>query len=924
MRKRIRYKLLLRDLLVILFCLSGAAFFAYLFWQDLNAFTVRGDKTEIGTISFKHNVAQRKFDDRVVWERIATGTKLYYGDTIRTADLAEAVLTLADGTVLNLGENTMIQVGSNSKGGLQISISGGDIQVDSTTAVKGVELKLDDGSLVNIDAGSALAAKTDSETGVHNFEVTSGTAQVTTESGERAELSYGESVNVEKGKEIQKNAITVIYPPRELKLLNTKGGVIPVRFEWKTFLKGSVTIQTSYSRDFTKITASREIENSSTAEMRLENGVIFWRAFVSGEKENAVTGKLTVESIGRVEGISPANETSFSYRNEKPRISFRWSGNDYAERYRLLVSSTPDMKTVAFDSEINGNFTSLDLFEQGQYWWQVTPYYSMNNLGYAEGSEIHSFKINRTQDIRRPELAAPADNAQILYKENVAANFIWKSEIKDAAYDLSIARDYDFKDLVYKISTGDTRYVFDVSALALSDGTYYWKVLRKSGEADDKTPESEIRAFRLERYVRQGNKLLYPPENISIEDGKISGTAFMWKLSDEYTEKSLNAVFQVSSNPNFTKIQVERTTGSSVLDNLTLSPGDYWWRVGVRDEGGNLTGLTQSRAFTVLPPLNMPEILTPSQNQELVVYNMAPVLISWKSVEDAESYSIKILDINGKVVRHTENVKNTQIKYVLEDGFYTCQVQALATETRVSGINERIFTVRVPSSIIAQSPSDGMRIAGLTALRNPVIFTWVAGKDKVNEYKFILSKRLKGGSSKVVETITTSRTTISLNRLTEGSYSWKIVASTPSGIPLDSKTMLFTIENTPGLASARLVNPPENFVMNGSYLKKNRAIEFVWKEVIGATAYNFALYRKNADGKRSLIYSERNIKASTVRIKDLSIFEVGSFEWTVTPFSYAKDGYLEQTGTEAVGKFQIEFAVPTKVENVQPGKMYGN
>ena len=61
-----------------------------------------------------------------------------------------------------------------------------------------------------------------------------------------------------------------------------------------------------------------------------------------------------------------------------------------------------------------------------------------------------------------------------------------------------------------------------------------------------------------------------------------------------------------------------------------------------------------------------------------------------------------------------------------------------------------------------------------------------------------------------------------------------------------------------------------------------------------------------------------------LRYREYSIFDVGNFEWAVTPYSYAKDGYLEQKGSASVGVFKIDFAAPTKVEGVQPGKMYGN
>ncbi|MBQ4378985.1 MAG: FecR domain-containing protein [Treponema sp.] len=923
MRKRTRFKSLLLDFFVILFCLSAAAFFAWLFWKDLNSFTVRSDKAEIGTISFKHNVAQRKFDDRVVWEYVASGTKLYYGDTIRTADLAQAVLTLSDGTVIDLGENTMIQVGSNASGGIQISIDGGDIQIDSTTAKSALDVKLGDGSVVNVDAGSSLAAKTDASTGLNNVEVKSGSAQITTENGQTASLAYGESVNVEKGKEIQKNAVTVVYPPRELKLINVRGGAVPVKFEWKTNDTEAVTIQTSSARDFAKIDTTKEFSGSQ-AELRLSGGVTFWRAFTKDTKDKSIEGKITVENISRIDGISPSRGTSFRYRTTLPRIAFRWSGNEYAERYRLLISSTPDMRQVVSDSEINGNFVSLDELEAGDYYWQVTPFYSLNSLGYVGESEVYSFTITKSQEIRRPELSAPSDNSQIVYRDNIPANFIWKSEVRNASYELTIARDYDFNNVIYTTTTTDTRYSRKFTPSELRDGTYYWKILRKSDEEDDTHPESEIRTFRVARYIPQDNKLLYPPENFSVEGQNIQSTAFMWKLADEYDKSSAVSVIQISSSANFQNIQIERTTTNSVLDNMHLPSGTYWWRVGVRGDNGALTGITQSRSFTVLSELTPPSILKPSQNEEVTVYNYAPVTVSWDKIPDAVYYSVKILRGGTDLVKSLPEVRDTEAQFVLEDGTYTCSIQAVASATRISVASERTFSVRAPSMILAQSPSDNTRIAGLTAIRNPLVFTWVPGKDRVSSYKFILSKIQRDGSSRVVETIDTTKTTVSMNRLTEGTYTWKVAASTSSGIPLDSKTLRFVVDQVPDLQSPLLTFPTENFVMTGDYLKNHRTLEFTWNEVSGATAYTFVLYKKEENGSRRVIYTERNTKASVVRIKDLSILSVGTFEWSVTPFSYAKDGYLEQKGSASSALFRISFDSPTRVEAVTPGKMYGN
>ena len=925
MRKRTKLKSLFRDAFVVLFCLSAAAVFAYLFWQDLNTFTVRSDKAEIGFISLKQNVVQRKFDDRVVWERVTNETKLYYGDTIRTADLAEVTLVLGE-TKIQLGENTMIQLGSNEKGEFQIAINGGDIQIDSGLGDSNIEVKLDDGSVVNVEAGSSLAAKSDSATGVHNVEVKSGSAQITTESGETAMLAYGDSVNVENGKEIQKNPVTVVYPPKELKLLNLRGTTMNVKFEWKTTDGEDVILQTSRTRDFSVIDTHKKLKSKDTATIPVSDGLVYWRAYTEATKDKSVDGRILMEKIEAIQGISPATASEFRYRTSLPRVSFRWTGNENAERYRLLVSSTPDMRSVVSDSEASGNFMTLDSLEAGTYYWQVTPYYGQNNIGYDGGSEIYSFKVIRNEIIRPPELSAPAENAQIIYKENITTNFIWKSEVKNSSYELTLARDPSFITVVFSAITKENRFSRDFTPSELRDGTYYWKVLRKSGDADDKTPESEIRSFKIVRYIPQDNKLVYPPENFSAEPSKITSTAFMWKLADEYDNANSVAVLQISKNPSFSTIERELTTSAAFLDNISLPSGNYWWRVGVRVGEGAAIAFTQGRMFTVLSDLPSPDILVPYPNQELMAYNASPVTLSWSEVSGADYYSAKIYSKAGTLIKSKDEIRSTSTDFVLDEGEFTFSIQAVSEGeggSRAGTIASRTFTVRSPSVIVTQTPADGSTIDGLTALRSPLLFTWTGSREGADSYQLILSKVQNDGSVKVVSNTSSSKTSASMNRLSEGSYVWKVAASTKEGIPLDSKEARFVISKIPDLEKALLLAPAKEFVIGASYLKSHRTIEFSWSEVSGATSYSFVLYKVESNGSRKAVYSERSAKASSVTIKDLSILDVGSFEWSVTPYSYAKDGYLEQKGPVATSSFKIDFASPTKVEAVNPGVLYG-
>ena len=167
------------------------------------------------------------------------------------------------------------------------------------------------------------------------------------------------------------------------------------------------------------------------------------------------------------------------------------------------------------------------------------------------------------------------------------------------------------------------------------------------------------------------------------------------------------------------------------------------------------------------------------------------------------------------------------------------------------------------------------------------------------------------------------KTTVSLSRLTEGRYRWNVSASGEKGIALDSSSETFVIRPVPLLENAALSEPSNNLKMDAAYLKAHRNLSFKWKKVAGATDYDFAIYQVLANGTYKRVYAQSKVKQTEVRIKDLSIFDVGTFEWRVTAYSHAKDGYEEQHSNAASARFRIDFGLPAKVKTGDPGTMYG-
>ena len=138
MKKKTRFKLK-NDLVVpfriaVLICLTGAAVNYLLFHNSFFKALSKLDEEPIATITFKYKNAERKFLDRVLWDRLKQESPVYNGDTIHTAENSEATVYFQDGTILELLENTMAQVFLHTSGFCEAQLEKGNASVDLSSS----------------------------------------------------------------------------------------------------------------------------------------------------------------------------------------------------------------------------------------------------------------------------------------------------------------------------------------------------------------------------------------------------------------------------------------------------------------------------------------------------------------------------------------------------------------------------------------------------------------------------------------------------------------------------------------------------------------------------------------------------------------------------------------------------------------------
>ena len=130
MKKRnTTYRLNKVDYAIFIIFSIAAGVMLYLFYSDLNSFSIKQTEEPVAKIYFKRNTAQRKFIDNDIWEVLTNSSDIYDGDRIRTSKDSEAYTEFSDsGIQIQLREKSMVQIFKNKKQ-RSVNFIGGEIFV---------------------------------------------------------------------------------------------------------------------------------------------------------------------------------------------------------------------------------------------------------------------------------------------------------------------------------------------------------------------------------------------------------------------------------------------------------------------------------------------------------------------------------------------------------------------------------------------------------------------------------------------------------------------------------------------------------------------------------------------------------------------------------------------------------------------------
>jgi hypothetical protein len=362
-----------RDLLVVLLCLLGAAFSFTMFWKDLNS-TMDRFAEPLGSITYKRQAAQRRFSNRVLWTRLSRDAPVYQGDYIRTAELSEATVHFPDGTDISLAENTLIQVRIEDGKNI-IELAGGDLSIVAGENAGTIHVLVSGETRMELGPGAVVSASSDGSGGF-TMTVLEGTVA---SGGEQ--LGAGESFST-----VPEEARAVPLLPRPDTCLLAPDGTALLRFGWSRInYSGSTRFELARDRRFKQIEMTRASQEESLS-AELSPGVYWWRVYPEPASDAAgpepSAGKIMILPPVTPELISPAEGQVFYHDKTAagPELRFLWKSAPFP-------ASVPDTGEFILEIADNSGFTNPRLsvnvqgtenaslvyggLEDGQWYWRV-------------------------------------------------------------------------------------------------------------------------------------------------------------------------------------------------------------------------------------------------------------------------------------------------------------------------------------------------------------------------------------------------------------------------------------------------------------------------------------------------------------------------------------------------------------------------
>lgn len=603
---------------LIAISISVLAFCSYYLYRELTSRVEKKGGEVIGTVTFKKKNASRRYTDSVIWEEIAQEAEIYNYDAIRTMEYSSAVLTLKDGTKIELDQNTMLVVIKGDKG-LNINFDSGGVTAQNTSGSTGaITLNSKDAS-ISLSNGDISVNSDDKGMNIH---LNSGNAKVAA-GGKELDINTDETATLKDGvAESRKVKITPEYP-RHNSYLVSFGKSRAVNLSWKSGIEGDVKVEISLNNKFQPVMKSFTTKKSAH-EVELPAGDYYWRIVKGNSSSHPV--KFTILSDRKPEPSAPYMNQHITLTEGSELVTFRWDKSQYAVSYEITAARDRNMTEPVLKLLSRVNTISTSKLDQGTYYWTVKSIYTPGIISDSTVTAPNIFTVEkRMYSLAKP---VPLDQGPVTTGGSFSLN--WKGVQGAKSYRMELASDSDFRNIITSKVTVNTFIRINEK---LAEGKYYWRVSAVSGQKTSEASETALLTITEPVEISLTN-----PAAGSVLYDKPETISFSWSdpnRGDRY-------IIELSARRDFRFIKAAQETSSSSIKIANPGEGSYYWRVRLKDKTGSIIAQSRPGDFTIPADMKTPVLTSPRDNEKIIPGIKKRIRLQWEKIEGVSEYEVEI------------------------------------------------------------------------------------------------------------------------------------------------------------------------------------------------------------------------------------------------------------------------------------------
>lgn len=393
-----------KDIFVVVFCLSGAVFSLNMFRLDLFQAIASQNNEPVGTVTIRYNNVQRRLRDRVLWSRLFAEAPVYNGDLIRVAEHSAATLHI-NGSDIELNENTLIRIHviTEEDGQIRIFLDSGSLSISSgagSVYAPGMALNIL-GNTITLQPETVLSASAE-ETGM-TVQVSEGSVTITEYGGQSSVLETGGFFVLDNGIEQPPPAVVVTHPRPNARFIKNSNGMLSIPFAWNAINLDPaqlLRLEIAHDSNFTRIVQT--IDGFDFINVDADFGAGRWHWRLSSHGNYFSTGQFSIVDAVTT-AISPVQNALFVYQGRRPVIRFEWSPVEGVSYYNFEASLFADFTNPMITRQTAATFLVEHDLPQGLWYWRVKPVFSPLFEGVPVFSAPASFRIEQAYQLAPEE-----------------------------------------------------------------------------------------------------------------------------------------------------------------------------------------------------------------------------------------------------------------------------------------------------------------------------------------------------------------------------------------------------------------------------------------------------------------------------------------------------------------------------------------